>query len=540
MLILSTIILLISNALTHIRELAILFSRSIMYLLFIICILTIDNFNLIFLSKGISIYSGLFFVKPYLETFSFFIYLITALILLLTSYYPRSFLNPVKSQEYVEIAKTVKNENLEQYKIIEYSLLILFVLNGAILLMASNDLVSIFLCLELQSYSLYLFYAVYKNSEFSTKASLTYFLFGGLALLIFYRELKKISNIKWFLSKICDWFLSWLWKRFLSYIWKNPILVKNISLFVVTNISLFLFNNQYIFLEHFFYTMDSFDSYTIMYDMFDINFSWEIDYYPTPLLGHRVNAKAKTNTSNTGNNGNTSNTSNTGNSGDSGSGPKGGGEPSGPSGLSGGNGNDSKRKKRSGPSEDNGNDSKRKKRSGPSESNGNESKRKKPSAFFSKLYPDKHVSQIIYKDEPTRVGIRKESIAWVKSQVSKHGIEVDSNNRFCWGPSQELNANRDGYLRTDNDLLSKIGMTLHLYNQDLTTRPYIDHKKRVVTVFGRYEDIFPEDMFGKTHPFINLLHEYHMQVSKNYRVSDFNERINRDFLIRLNKNLKYR
>ena len=196
MLILSTIILLISNALTHIRELAILFSRSIMYLLFIICILTIDNFNLIFLSKGISIYSGLFFVKPYLETFSFFIYLITALILLLTSYYPKSFLNPVKRQENVEITKTVKNENLEQYKIIEYSLLILFVLNEAILLMASNDLVSIFLCLVLQSYGLYLLCAVYRNSELSTEASLTHFLFGGLALLIFYRELKKISNIK--------------------------------------------------------------------------------------------------------------------------------------------------------------------------------------------------------------------------------------------------------------------------------------------------------------------------------------------------------
>lgn len=189
MLIMSTFILLISNALTHIRELAILFSRSIMYLLFIICILTIDNFNLIFLSKGISIYSGLFFVKPYLETFSFFIYLITALILLLTSYYPRSFLNPgvlqgLKSQENVAIEKTIQNENLEQYKIIEYSLLILFVLNGAILLMASNDLVSIFLCLELQSYGLYLLCAVYRNSELSTEASLTYFLLGGLSSCI--------------------------------------------------------------------------------------------------------------------------------------------------------------------------------------------------------------------------------------------------------------------------------------------------------------------------------------------------------------------
>ena len=184
MLILSTIILLISNALTHIRELAILFSRSTMYLLFIICLLTLDNFSLTFLSKGISIYSGLFFVKPYIETFAFFIYLITALILILTSYYPRSFFKSVNSQENLAETKTIQNENLEQYKIIEYSLLILFVLNGAILLMASNDLVSIFLCLELQSYGLYLLCAVYRNSELSTEASLTYFLLGGLSSCI--------------------------------------------------------------------------------------------------------------------------------------------------------------------------------------------------------------------------------------------------------------------------------------------------------------------------------------------------------------------
>lgn len=512
MLIISTIILLISNALTHVRELTILFSRSIMYLLFIISILTMDNFNLIFLSKGISIYSGLFFVKPYLETFSFFIYLITALILLLTSYYPRSFLNPVKSQENVSIEKAMKNENLEQYKIIEYSLLILFVLNGAILLMASDDLVSILVCLDKLSYGLYLLYAVYRNSEFSTKASLTYFLFGGLYLLIFIRELKKISNLKWFLSEICNWLLSWIWKRILSYIWRNPILVKNISLFVFIHISLFIFNNQYIFLEHFFYTMDSFDSYTIMDDMFDLNFTWEFNIYPTPLLGHKVNANVNANTSNTGNSGNTSNTSNTGNNGDSGSGPNGGRGPSGHSGPSGDNDNDSNRKK---------------------------------SKLFSNLHPKKNASNKkpsaqALKDEAIRERIRNDVISNVKSQASqddKYGINIDSNNHIIWGAPQAIDPNTNQYIRSDGDFLSKVGMFLNSYRTGLTTKFYRNRHGNRVSVKGRYEDIFPQNRDGETHPIILILHEYHKQVSKEYIVSSFNEQINFDYLIRLNKNI---
>lgn len=82
-----------------------------------------------------------------------------------------------------------------------------------------------------------------------------------------------------------------------------------------------------------------------------------------------------------------------------------------------------------------------------------------------------------------------------------------------------------------------MGLVLNLYRIELTTRFYRNHKGRMVNVIGRYEDIFPEDKYGKTHPFINFLHEYHMQVSKNYKVSTFNEQINFDYLIKLNKTL---
>ena len=44
----------------------------------------------------------------------------------------------------------------EHLKIIEYPLILLFIVTGAILLMSTNDLVSIFLAIELQSYGLYI------------------------------------------------------------------------------------------------------------------------------------------------------------------------------------------------------------------------------------------------------------------------------------------------------------------------------------------------------------------------------------------------
>jgi NADH-ubiquinone oxidoreductase chain 2 len=69
----------------------------------------------------------------------------------------------------------------EQYTILEYTLIILFVIMGSILLISSSDLVSIFLAIELQSYGLYLLCTIYRNSESSTSAGLTYFLLGGLA-----------------------------------------------------------------------------------------------------------------------------------------------------------------------------------------------------------------------------------------------------------------------------------------------------------------------------------------------------------------------
>jgi NADH-ubiquinone oxidoreductase chain 2 len=69
----------------------------------------------------------------------------------------------------------------EQFKIIEYPLIILFIIAGAVFLMSTNDLVSVFLSIELQSYGLYLLSTIYRNSELSTTGGLIYFLLGALS-----------------------------------------------------------------------------------------------------------------------------------------------------------------------------------------------------------------------------------------------------------------------------------------------------------------------------------------------------------------------
>lgn len=69
----------------------------------------------------------------------------------------------------------------EQFRIIEYPLIILFIITGSIFLLSSSDVVSIFLSIELQSYGLYLLSTIYRNSELATSGGLTYFLLGGLS-----------------------------------------------------------------------------------------------------------------------------------------------------------------------------------------------------------------------------------------------------------------------------------------------------------------------------------------------------------------------
>jgi NADH-ubiquinone oxidoreductase chain 2 len=105
----------------------------------------------------------------------------------MTAFYPRkknisnstSILNTLL--EKIKENKTLLNKTSEQFTIIEYTLIIIFAISGATLLLASADLGSIYLCIELQSFSLYIISAIHRNSESSTGSALTYFLLGGLS-----------------------------------------------------------------------------------------------------------------------------------------------------------------------------------------------------------------------------------------------------------------------------------------------------------------------------------------------------------------------
>jgi NADH-ubiquinone oxidoreductase chain 2 len=186
MIIVSILSLLLSNAVTSRRDLSILFNRvAIIALAY--CILH-DITSLSIINKGIGIHGGLLHVTNITQIFHIFIYFITILILQLTSFYPRKVWTPKYSSlsslilnKFVFYRTKILNKMGEHLKIIEYPLILLFVICGAVFLMSTSDLISIFLAIELQSYGLYILSTIYRNSELSTTGGLIYFLLGGLS-----------------------------------------------------------------------------------------------------------------------------------------------------------------------------------------------------------------------------------------------------------------------------------------------------------------------------------------------------------------------
>jgi len=101
-----------------------------------------------------------------------------------------------------------------EYRIIEYPLIILFCISGAIFVMCSYDLISLFLSLELQSYALYLLCSIHRNSESSLQGGLTYFLLGsissciillGISLLYINTGNTSLENI-YMITSLCNSF----------------------------------------------------------------------------------------------------------------------------------------------------------------------------------------------------------------------------------------------------------------------------------------------------------------------------------------------
>ena len=184
----SILFLLLSNAVTLRRDKSILYSRVAIIALLYSSLVAFNSLYFSCLQNGIGLYGGLFHATTTTHVFHIFIFLISAAILQLTAFYPRK----VWIAEYSSISKLflynflyyrskIVNKMGEQFKIIEYPLIVLFIITGALFLVSSSDLVSIFLSIELQSYGLYLLSTLYRNSELATSGGLTYFLLGGLS-----------------------------------------------------------------------------------------------------------------------------------------------------------------------------------------------------------------------------------------------------------------------------------------------------------------------------------------------------------------------
>ena len=187
MLINSIFYLLLSNAVTLRRDKSILFSRNAILILISCLIITISELDFYFLENGIGIFGGLYQVNFITQTFNVFFFLISAIVLLLTAFHSRKIWHMCFNVLHSLTSKlsynntNITNKMGEQFQIIEYPLILLFIITGGAFLMSCNDIVSIFLSIELQSYGLYLLATLYRNSELSTSAGLTYFLLGGLS-----------------------------------------------------------------------------------------------------------------------------------------------------------------------------------------------------------------------------------------------------------------------------------------------------------------------------------------------------------------------
>ncbi len=188
MIILSILQLLLSNAVTLRRDKSILYSRVSITILIYSSLLAFTSLYFTSLDRGIGLYGGLFHATSITHIFHIFIFLISGLILQLTAFYPRrvwttaySSLSKLLFYNLLYYRTKIVNKMGEQFKIIEYPLILLFIVSGAIFLVSTSDLVSIFLSIELQSYGLYLLSTLYRNSELATSGGLTYFLLGGLS-----------------------------------------------------------------------------------------------------------------------------------------------------------------------------------------------------------------------------------------------------------------------------------------------------------------------------------------------------------------------
>ena len=89
MLVNSLLLLLLSNAITLRRDKSILYSRITITICIFSILVGYTNLDFTLLNKGIGLFGGLFHTTCTTNVFHIFILLVTSIILVLTSFYPR-------------------------------------------------------------------------------------------------------------------------------------------------------------------------------------------------------------------------------------------------------------------------------------------------------------------------------------------------------------------------------------------------------------------------------------------------------------------
>jgi NADH-ubiquinone oxidoreductase chain 2 len=142
-----------------------IYNRISAIILFYAGALAFNAYYIQSIGSGIGIYSGLFQVTLITQFIDTFLLLIGSSILIAW---------PIINSNQSLNSKT-------NFYSTEYSLIILFSTFGGSLLISSLDLISMYLSIELQSFSLYILASLYRDSDSATAAGLKYFLLGGLS-----------------------------------------------------------------------------------------------------------------------------------------------------------------------------------------------------------------------------------------------------------------------------------------------------------------------------------------------------------------------
>lgn len=165
---------------------SITFSRITAILFFFAAMLT---WNVLYYyplnSGGVGVYSGLFHVTSVSLGFQLLILVMGGFLLFgwSPSTYPEvdTVTGSKKGNSVIEKSVQVNTNFVHKSTIAEHSLLVLFSVMGSCLLITSYNLVSMYMSIEMQSFSAYILCTLYRSSQSATSSGLKYFLLGSLA-----------------------------------------------------------------------------------------------------------------------------------------------------------------------------------------------------------------------------------------------------------------------------------------------------------------------------------------------------------------------